>query len=359
MKQLELPLCNVPAPQLDVIQRAGPGAGQFTFYATFDVDSLCSYIPAQTPILLPASSWAREGLKKPSIPAQITDTGADCGGFVASRVWGDYRYTLEQYAAWLHTWIPGWAATMDYCCEPELEQVTRERQERTTANAIEAWTRYKSASWAWVSTIQGWTPGDYRHHANVLKPLLLEMQRYYADNPAWRVGIGTLCHRNDVTAVQAIVNAVRDVLPGIPLHLWGIKLDALRSIDLRQVVSSDSAVWHGAMYAGDEIAEKAASAGMSRRAYRVKVNLPAYTEKVQQAVDESRRVHAAQDDRALLAQARAVLRSQGWTINIRTRRNRQYVYAARRNGSQIEQRSICPVSDLAQWLTRPGSLHNA
>lgn len=354
MQQLELPLlCNGPARALPVVQDAGPG-NDFTFYATFDIDSLRSYIPSGTPVLLPASSWARIGLKKPNIPAQITDTGADCGGFVASRIWGEYRYTLAQYVAWLESWRPRWAATMDYCCEPELSQVTRERQDKTTENARTTMTRFKTASWSWVPTIQGWTPDDYRRHAHELKPLILDMQSYYADNPAWRVGIGTLCHRNDVTTVQAIVSAIREVLPGVPLHLWGIKLDALRSIDLAGVVSSDSAVWHQAMYTGEEIATQAARAGMSGRRYMVTVNLPAYAEKVRQAVTESRRVIAAQNDAELIARARAVLKSQGWTINLRWRRNRQYVYAARRRGSYIEQRSICPVSELAQWLQPPG-----
>jgi len=334
-------LCNAPGRD-------------FTFYATFDVDSLCSYIPAGTAVLLPASSWARDQLSRPRIPTYITDTGADSGGFVASRIWGDYRYSLEQYTAWLSSWSPRWAATMDYCCEPELQVITRDRQEKTTANIRAAWSRYQWASWAWVPTIQGVLPEDYQRHASELKPLLEDMRDHYAVNPAWRVGIGTLCRRDDVTIIQAIVNAVRDVLPGYPLHLWGIKLDALRSIRLDQVASTDSAVWHGSMYAGDEIAEKAAQAGMSRRAYKVKVNLPCYVEKVYAAVGESRRVQAAQEDQALISRARAALKAQGWSINIRTRRNRQYVYAARRTGKYIEQRSICPVSELATWLSAKG-----
>lgn len=368
-QQLELPLCNVQAPALSpasVVQQTRSGssildiAQQFTFYATFDVDSLCSYIPAGTPVLLPASSWARVGLKKPSIPPQITDTGADCGGFVASRIWGEYRYDLTMYEARLRTWSPQWAATMDYCCEPELCEVTRERQAKTTANAREAWLKFKSASWAWVPTIQGWTPDDYRRHAHELLGLIEEMRIYYADNSAWRVGIGTLCRRADVVTVQAIIDAVCEVLPpDITIHLWGIKLDALRSLNLHgRGYSSDSAVHHMAMYAKNDIKAAAANAGMSLRRYKVMVNLPAYITKVYEAVDEARKVASAQSDRVLLARARAVLKAEGWTINIRIRRNRQYVYAARRNGSHIEQRSICPVAGLEAWLSRHGLLHN-
>jgi hypothetical protein len=39
---------------------------------------------------------------------------------VATRIWGDYRFSPTQYVSWLHTFRPAWAAMMDYCCEDEL-----------------------------------------------------------------------------------------------------------------------------------------------------------------------------------------------------------------------------------------------
>lgn len=343
--QLLSPLYTVPARQAN---QDDP----FTFYATFDIDSLCSYIPEQTAILLPASSWARIGLKKPAIPAHITMKAADSGGFVASRVWGEYRYSLAQYVSWLETWRPQWAATMDYCCEPELAQITRNRQDRTTHNALATWETYHNTLWAWCPTIQGYTPDEYKRHASELKPLIDAMQAHYTSigNPWFRVGIGTLCKRNDVTSIQAIVSAIRGILPGVPLHLWGIKLDALRSINLTQVTSTDSAVWHSGMYASNDIRALAQEQGMSIRAYKVKVNLPAYITKIEKAVTESRRITRAQDDPIPIAQARAILQAQGWTINLRTKRNRQYVYAVRRKGARLEQWCICPVSELEHWI---------
>ena len=104
------------------------------------------------------------------------------------------------------------------------------------------------------------------------------------------------------------------------------------------------------MYSREQIALAAQEAGMSMRSYRVKHNLPAYLAKVHAAVEESRRVVSAHQDASMLQRARAILKAQGWTINIRTRRNREYVYAARRNGKRIEQRHICAVSELAAWL---------
>ena len=96
----------------------------FTFYFTVDADSCGStastFMPA-VPIMLPASSFARRGrLKTPRLPDHITERAADSGGFVATMRWGNYRYTPAQYVTWLQTWNPTWAATMDYCCEPEV-----------------------------------------------------------------------------------------------------------------------------------------------------------------------------------------------------------------------------------------------
>ena len=247
---------------------------------------------------------------------------------------------------------------MDYCCEPELEVVTRERQEKTTRNAWLAWETYRSQPFAWVPTIQGWLPSDYRRHAQELKPLIEEMQAFYVGNSSFRVGVGTLCRRCDVTMIEAILQEVRAVLPGVPLHLWGIKLDALRSINLSQVVSTDSAAWHGKFYRGiEQLRERAAEAQMSMRKYAVTVNLPAYIEKVYKAVAESRQVIGAKQDVQTLSYVRSILRaSGGWTLDLSTRRNRLYAYAVRRNGTKRDKCYLGPVSEAALWLKQLPSL---
>jgi len=352
---------NAPArrPAVAQCEESVPVVAEpFEFYATFGVDSLCSYIPQQVAVLLPASSWARKGLQPPRLPAHIHARGADSGGFVASRIWGEYRYSLEQYVNWLLSWRPLSAATMEYCCEPELAVVTRERQDRTTDNARQAWEQFRQLPFAWVPTIQGWLPEDYQRHAYELKPLIEDMAAYYATNPHWRVGVGTLCRRNDATMVQAILNAIREVLPGVPLHVWGIKLDALRSINLAQVVSTDSAAWHGHFHQEREaIRQQAAAQGISMRRYAVEVNLPRYLAKVHAAVAESRQVTTLQHDTELLEQARHLLHTHGgWTLDLLVRRNRTYAYAVRRVGKRLERRYLCAVARLPVWLTSSASV---
>lgn len=321
----------------------------FTFYATFAVEDLRPCLPAGIPVLLPASSWARRHLAPPRLPAHVTECAADCGGFVATRVWGDYRYTAVEYVSWLASWpvCPAWAATMDYCCEDEITAgvpgLVRERQERTTAQAFHFWQHYRSVPWVWVPTVQGWFPNDYQRHAHDLAPLLSEMAAYYGPCSSFRVGVGTLCARASVCMIDAVLCAVRAELPDMPLHLWGVKLEALKSIDLTNVVSSDSAAWHG-LFSGPArraIGEAARGCGLSVREYVITRQLPRYYAKVHAAV--LRLAPAPLPDCSAL---RAFLKHYGFTLRLRPSSAPRYVYAARRVGSRVVDTYLGPLSSV-------------
>lgn len=268
----------------------------FTFYATVSSDLVRPYMP-DVPVLLPASSWARKMnragvMRPPKLPDHVTQRAADCGGYVATFTWGDYRFSPQQYVDWLETWRPQWAATMDYCCEDEITSgnvgIVRERQQRTTEMAYRFWQDHRDAPWRWCPTVQGWEPEDYRRHARDLAPLVAEMAARYTDRygPAsdFRVGIGTLCRRADAPTIARISEIVATELPGIPLHLWGVKITALKSrVALpRAVRSCDSAAWEGAFGEGHE--QRRAS-GLTEREYAYKVALPRYLSKVNAALD--------------------------------------------------------------------------
>lgn len=257
-----------------------------TFYATFSADEMRPYIP-NVPVLCPASSFARytrrDGSLRPvTLPSHVAHRAADCGGYVATLKWGDYRYSPEQYVQWLRTFNPAWAATMDYCCEEEIAEtagVVRERQQRTTEMAWRFWQIYRDCGWCWVPTVQGWHVEDYERHADDLSPLIEEMRLHYGSPSPWRVGIGTLCKRANVKMIHSVVNAVRWILPGVPLHLWGVKGAAVTNKMPPQVVSSDSAAWNGLFGKGHE--EQRAS-GLSQREFSIKVNLPDYIDRFYQ-----------------------------------------------------------------------------
>jgi hypothetical protein len=257
------------------------------FYATITAgDEYPRYMDPRISYMCPASSWYRFKMKTPRLP-DGAHTAADCGGFVASRIWGDYRYTPQQYVDWLNTFTPSWAATMDYCCEDEITAgkpgIIRERQQRTTEMSNHFYWNYRDVPWIWVCTIQGWNIEDYRSHAQELKPLLNLWRRHYQDNPVWRVGIGTLCNRASDHMIRAVIAAVRDVLPDMPLHLWGVKLSVMKSpvrLD-NHVLSVDSAAWTSLTTKG----RRYKSSGMSKRQHYYQVALPEYLAKVTAALN--------------------------------------------------------------------------
>lgn len=253
-----------------------------TFYATICAGDERDYMP-DVPVMLPASSWARFGLPAPRLPDHVGERAADCGGFVATLRWGGYRYSPAQYVDWLYTFSPSWAATMDYCCEPEVAGragIGHERQEATTEMAWRFWRDYGDVPWAWVPTVQGWEVADYRRHAREMVPLIREMARRCDER--FRVGIGTLCRRASVTMILRVIDAVSGELPGVPLHLWGVKLAVLRAPRLlHNVVSIDSAAWNACF--GKGIEERRRS-GLSEREYYYRVALPTYLRKVEEAL---------------------------------------------------------------------------
>lgn len=228
-----------------------------TFYPTVSRGEVGKYLDWPR-VLLTASSFAAKQVKAgkpikklpvPNLPESVKEKAADCGGFVATFKWkGVYPYTPEQYVEWLYGWQPNWSATMDFCCEPELAQITRTRQEKTTEMAWHFWQTYRSVPWCWVPTIQGWTVADYRWHASQMKPLIEEMQAHYGPDSAWRVGIGTLCRRASVRLIREVTYAVVDVLGSdIKYHGWGLKKLALTDpIPLPdEITSIDSAAFNG------------------------------------------------------------------------------------------------------------------
>lgn len=268
----------------------------FRFYPTLDADSVRNYLPV-CPFLLPASSWARqrntaeEAIPVPHIPEQVTEIAADSGGFAAALrarklgVEDGYGYSPEQYVTWLQALGPrlSWAATMDYPCEQPLagdDAAVRQRQARTTEMAWLFWQHYREEPYAWVPTIQGWSVADYRRHAQELRPLLEEMAVSYGPESAWRVGIGTLCKRANVALVHQVCCAVAQVLPGFPLHVWGVSLRLFRApIALpAEVQSFDSSSWNRLFYRDKEAWH---ASGLSQRRWTIQVALPEYLAKLE------------------------------------------------------------------------------
>lgn len=261
-----------------------------TFYATIAAGDERPSLMPKCAYLYPASSYSlpRFKMRAPIVPDTCTEVAADCGGFVAMHRWGgEYQYTAAEYVEWLHKFPRlDWAATMDWCCEPAIadsQSAIEERQRKTTDAAWEFFTRYRECPWAWVPTIQGWHVEDYVRHARSVAPLVEMMRGYYGHNPAWRVGIGTLCQRADARMIREVAQAVAEELPGVPLHLWGVKLAALKAREAlpETVVSVDSAAWNSRFGSGCEAFH---GSGMTQREYGYRVALPEYLAKFNRAI---------------------------------------------------------------------------
>ena len=288
------------------------------FYATCDADSMRPQWMPPCAYLLPATSFYRRDFPTPRLPAGA-EVAVDWGGFVVQRRWrGELRFTVEQYVAWLRR-VPGltWAAIWDLPCEPELAgspSAVRARQVWTRDRAAEFVEEYADEPWAWVPTIQGYAYADYKRACDDMAPIIEELAEWYwlVNRRAWqadltedgtrenpllradrrfRVGIGSLCARRNVTEIRTIVRYVADRFPGVPLHLWGVKLAALSSWHgmPASVVSTDSAAWNGRF--GADLAYinvEMRRLRMSQRQYGYQVSLPRYLARFARAAGRPR-----------------------------------------------------------------------
>lgn len=238
-------------------------------YPAISAGEDCEYISDLERGLCVASSYAGSVMNKyciltsipvPKLPVSICDRAGDWGGYRVVKDWeGKAPFTQQQYVDWLSSWEPCWAATWDYPCSDEKASssptVVQTRQDETTLMAWYFWHHYKNVPWCWVPTVQGWTVGDYRRHAQDLYPLVKKMQAYYGQSSAFRVGIGSLVGRRDA-AVKAIANTVAEELPGTLFHVWGAwKLKHFKSPIAwhEQVVSTDSGAFNGRFGKGLEM----------------------------------------------------------------------------------------------------------
>lgn len=271
------------------------------FYPTLWLDYPLYYLPMGTQILLPASSFARRlrldgSLPIPDIGDNISGIAVDCGGFVASRIWGEYRYPPSLYVDWIIRLGKkvGWAATMDWCCEPPLTSHSRaevvRRQTKTTLTAWLFWDEYRFNKWVWIPTIQGWEVNDYVEHAIELLPLIEKMKAFYearGQGHLFRVGLGTLCTRATNEMIDAVIQAVSKIIPDVRKHLWGVKYKFLASkFSLKDVVSFDSAAWcsFGLHSSGVQATHHAKALKVSKNFYAGKYLLPQYCIKIDEAL---------------------------------------------------------------------------
>jgi hypothetical protein len=144
-----------------------------------------------------------------------------------------------------------------------------------------------------VFKLRNWTYNRYSYGLDEVNESVLN--RWHDE---FRVGIGSLCRRNRVSHIAPVVDAVAAVLPGIPLHLWGVKVGFLKqSVSPHpQIVSVDSAAGNGRFARG---LERYRQSGLSQRAYLHQVQLPAYRGKVLAALASPKQLRLPECSRAM------------------------------------------------------------
>jgi len=135
----------------------------------------------------------------------------DCGGFVAMKRYGGYRWSVLDYIALAVMLRPVWWAAQDYSCEPETAANSAEigRRIRNTVFTL-AETLARVIHWnqelpglpatAPMPVIQGWKPADYTTCAKLMEDHVISdpaAARILGSNQ-WPtlVGVGSVCRRN-------------------------------------------------------------------------------------------------------------------------------------------------------------------
>ena len=138
----------------------------------------------------------------------------------------DYPQATETYLHDIGRLQPERYVWRDYVCEEDVREhhgvTVEEQQERTTERHIECANLHDdlSISATPMAVVQGWDPEDYRRHAQDLADHDLVTER---------IGIGTMCGRDNTNLCEEIVAAVRDVIPDVDLHAFGLDRAAYRS----------------------------------------------------------------------------------------------------------------------------------
>lgn len=165
----------------------------------------------------------------------------DSGGFSELSECGRWETTAEIYLAETRRWSDAignlvGAAPQDWMCEPgilaETGLTVTDHQERTVASFL--WLREREPSLPWFPVLQGWEPEDYLRHIDLYQRAGVDLSR------ETRVGVGTVCRRQDTRAIEAVVSGLMG--RSLTLHGFGVKRSGL-ALCSGWFASADSMAW--------------------------------------------------------------------------------------------------------------------
>ena len=166
----------------------------------------------------------------------------DSGAFTRI-VSGRGHMSVSKYAQAVRRWSQvGYlsaAVAQDWMCEEFVLNITgmtvAQHQELTTRNYLALLDAVGGQPYV-MPVIQGYAPAEYAAHCDALSQHLPQ---------GALVGVGSVCKRNSRPAeVSAVLSAILGVRPDLRLHAFGLKLTALRRMDIATMIySADSMAW--------------------------------------------------------------------------------------------------------------------
>lgn len=165
----------------------------------------------------------------------------DSGGFTEIAHYGRWHTTPRHYADEVRSardniGLLDFAACQDWMCEPVMLAKTgktvRDHQALTIASYLEL--RAIDATLPIIPVLQGWERRDYLDHVEQYARAGVELATLE------RVGLGSVCRRQDTTEAEAIIRALH--AQGIRLHGFGFKVEGLARC-WQYLASADSMAW--------------------------------------------------------------------------------------------------------------------
>jgi hypothetical protein len=165
----------------------------------------------------------------------------DCGGFTMLNQYGDYPFSVINYANLIAYLRPDYYASMDYPCEPEISRSlglmsNRERIEATVRNAAELTDWEGQLKGAMVPVIQGHSLEEYLYCLD-----LYDQSGLVRDYMA----VGSMCRRIDNRELGRLIPGIYYAAQRLgcsKLHFFGLKLSPALEIYDKMIYSRDSAV---------------------------------------------------------------------------------------------------------------------
>jgi hypothetical protein len=225
-------------PSSEATNQGSQNENGFTFFVGLHQPADARHLTGQ-PVMI---SYNRLRSRQSDIPG-IGPWMLDSGAFTEVTTHGGYRDVPEAYAAAVRRWARCGelraAVSQDYMCEPFVLRRTGldiATHQRLTIERYDALRTLVGGAAYVLPVLQGYLPEHYAAHLEAYGARLALGQ--------W-VGVGSVCKRNtSPREIAAVLRAIKAARPDLRLHGFGVKLSALQSAEVRELLATaDSMAW--------------------------------------------------------------------------------------------------------------------